>query len=611
MMVSAKRLGMNTMFLFIVGWLILGFSMQTSAVETGSNATETQELSSVQNNEPQTESSSVEPIQATDSSAEEISTEKQLDQQVVVKATKEYASELLTDVRLSDIANNPIHRVKNSDKFKVNYSFYLPDEAQAGDELIVELPLILQMVNYSDFPILNENGEKIGVAKIDRTTNKVTVTFNQYVTDHNSINGQFFFWVKLVNDQIVEGVNPIPLPVNGATSNLDLTITKTSGVSTGLTNPTTIFKSGKFDSVDPKKINWTITINNSAQNLLMPIIYDQLGAGQELLSDTFSVNYRDTDKKSLKKYVLPSKIPGDLKKVELAPSGFTLFLESLGSYSEDKGYISAVINYSTRVTDPTIKSVNSANTLAEDGTKQSRNASLTNYANGGIGNGDVNQSIDVITDKIDEADSLDLDEFTDSSSQKLLEAKESAQTVVDDENATISDLETATETLVNQLVTSKEIAQPTDIQELETFIEQNDSLKEKDYTPETWTTWINKKTEAVNLIQVVKESPKSISRNEILQMTQDLKSARANLVEAILPSETSESESSSETANTEIITSAQLSGNGSSNVNNAPLKNQQRLLKTGETHSNTFRLMGLLLLFLAAWLVVRKERVEK
>lgn len=76
----------------------------------------------------------------------------------------------------------------------------------------------------------------------------------------------------------------MPLPVNGTTSDLNLTVSKMNGATTGITNPTTIFKSGKFDSIDPKKINWTITLNNSGQNLLTPIIYDQLGQGASATS---------------------------------------------------------------------------------------------------------------------------------------------------------------------------------------------------------------------------------------------------------------------------------------------------------------------------------------
>ncbi|MBO0472686.1 LPXTG cell wall anchor domain-containing protein [Enterococcus ureasiticus] len=598
-----KRISKISMFLFIFWLFIIGMTQKTMAVETISSTDD----SSINSNETKTEVSTTKNSDSTERSTEESSTENQVTLQPTVRAQNVYGSELLTNVTLTDIVNNPIHRVKSSDKIKVNYSYYLPDDAKAGDELTFELPSILQMVNYSDFPLLSKVGNEIGTAHIDRETNTVTVTFNQFVTDHISISGQFYFWVKLVNDQTEEGVNRVPLPVNGATSDLELTVNKAVGVSTGTTNPTTIFKSGKFDSIDPQKINWTITINNSGQNLLMPIIKDSLGAGQQLLGDTFSINYRDGDKKSLKKYLLPSKIEGDQTKVEVAADGFILSLENLGSYSAGKGYISAVVNYSTKVTDSSVKYVNTASTLDEDGTPQARNASLTNYANGGIGNGDVNQVIDVITDKIDEVESVDLQELTDSSAKKLTDAKENAQTAVDNENATPSELENVAETLVNQLVTTEEIVQPTDIEALEKIIAENDGLKEEAYTPETWQPWKEKKTEAINLIKIAEETPKEVSRNEIKQTTEELKAARTNLVEAVETSETSESESSNESStSTETSTSTQSSTTSPTEKSDG---NQQSLLKTGEEGSPVLIFMGTLLLTISVGIIFNRKQI--
>ncbi|WP_206912134.1 hypothetical protein IGL98_001753 [Enterococcus sp. DIV0840] len=598
-----KRISKISMFLFIFWLFIIGMTQKTMAVETISSTDD----SSINSNETKTEVSTTKNSDSTERSTEESSTENQVTLQPTVRAQNVYGSELLTNVTLTDIVNNPIHRVKSSDKIKVNYSYYLPDDAKAGDELTFELPSILQMVNYSDFPLLSKVGNEIGTAHIDRETNTVTVTFNQFVTDHISISGQFYFWVKLVNDQTEEGVNRVPLPVNGATSDLELTVNKAVGVSTGTTNPTTIFKSGKFDSIDPQKINWTITINNSGQNLLMPIIKDSLGAGQQLLGDTFSINYRDGDKKSLKKYLLPSKIEGDQTKVEVAADGFILSLENLGSYSAGKGYISAVVNYSTKVTDSSVKYVNTASTLDEDGTPQARNASLTNYANGGIGNGDVNQVIDVITDKIDEVESVDLQELTDSSAKKLTDAKENAQTAVENENATPSELENVAETLVNQLVTTEEIVQPTDIEALEKIIAENDGLKEEAYTPETWQPWKEKKTEAINLIKIAEETPKEVSRNEIKQTTEELKAARTNLVEAVETSETSESESSNESStSTETSTSTQSSTTSPTEKSDG---NQQSLLKTGEEGSPVLIFMGTLLLTISVGIIFNRKQI--
>ncbi|EOH98642.1 LPXTG-domain-containing protein cell wall anchor domain [Enterococcus haemoperoxidus ATCC BAA-382] len=607
MMMSVKRFAKISAFLCIFWLLVIGISTKTRAVENSSSTIETHTISSTENKEPQSKISATTNSDSTTLSTEESSIENQINLQPTVKANKEYGSELLTSVSLTDIANNLVHRVKNSDKIKVNYSFSLPDEAQVGDALTFELPAILQMVNYSDFPLLSKMGSEIGIAKIDRATNKVTVIFNQYVSNHNAINGQFFFWVKLVNDQTIDGDNEIPIPVNGTTSDLTLMANKTSGVSTGITNPTTIFKSGKFDSIDPQKINWTISINNSGQNLLMPIINDTLGAGQQLLNGTFSVNYRDVDKKSLKKYPLPSNFEGDLTKVESTLNGFVLSLENLGSYSGLKGYVSAVVNYSTKVTDSSVKYINQVNTLDEFGMVQSRNASLTSYANGGSGNGDVNQIIDSITDKIDEVESIDLDELTESSAKKLTEAKENAQTAVNNEDAMPTDLESATELLVERLVTVEEIAKPADIDELEAIIEQNDGLKEDAYTPETWKTWIDKKTEAIKLIQVAKETPETVSRNEINQITQELKTARANLIEAVTPSETRESELSSEPSTTETTNASQSTTSIQNEKNSG---NQQQLLKTGENKSPLLVLIGVLLLLVATWILVAKKQVE-
>lgn len=176
MMMSVKRFAKISAFLCIFWLLVLGISTKTRAVENSSSTIETHTISSAENKEPQSKISTTTNSDSTTLSTEESSIENQINLQPTVKANKEYGSELLTSVSLTDIANNLVHRVKNSDKIKVNYSFSLPDEAQAGDALTFELPAILQMVNYSDFPLLSKMGSEIGIAKIDRATNIEAVT---------------------------------------------------------------------------------------------------------------------------------------------------------------------------------------------------------------------------------------------------------------------------------------------------------------------------------------------------------------------------------------------------------------------------------------------------
>lgn len=121
--------------------------------------------------------------------------------------------------------------------------------------------------------------------------------------------------------------------------------------------------------------------------------------------------------------------------------------------------------------------------------------------------------------------------------------------------------------------------------------------------------WINKKTEGVSLIQLAKETPKAVSRNEIVTLTQELKTARANLLEVTMPSETSESVSSSETTSTETTNSTQNSSS-SSEFKSKDEHNSQYLLKTGETRSTSLIIFGALLLSFVFWFAVKRNKLK-
>lgn len=461
-------------------------------------------------------------------------------------AAVDHGSQYFTDVSFTDIAGNPLAKVSDSDKIKVHYTFAIPEAVHPNETMTIQLPEQLKLVNYTDFPLMDAAGNIIANATTDTATGLMTLTFTDSVEGKTDTNGSLFFWAKFDKTKVTDGANTLAMPVNGATTDVQLTVRKSAGTTTGNNNPTVVFKSGAFDKNDPSIINWTITINNAQQRLIQPRILDTIGPGQTLLTNSFIVNYRDTNKKSLKKYSL---VPGqDIEnswtKVAQTDTGFQLYLDNLGSASTINNYASAVITYKTKVDASTTRYINGAGTNDEAGQPQNRNASVNVYGSGGSASGTINEAIDQLTDIIDEAESIDETELTPDDAAKLNDEIHKAHEIVDNEEATLEQLDAASDNLeevIQEVVPSteqppvdtKEIEQA--LKELQAAVDEANNKKAEEYTPESWQPVADAKAQAEKVLKKGQENPANVTLNEVNSAKENLAAAVQKLVKREQP----------------------------------------------------------------------------
>lgn len=453
----------------------------------------------------------------------------------VARAVVDYGSQFFNDVSFSDMAGNTLAKVKDTDKIKVNYTFDIITPVKEGETMSIALPEELKLVNYTEFSLKDNDGNTIALATTDKNTGLITLTFTDYVNGKSAISGELFFWAKLDKTKVTDGNNTISMPVNGVTTDLTLKVTKTTGSTSGTTNPTVLFKSGAYDKNDPTLINWIITLNNANQNLFQPTIIDTIGPGQTLVKPSFVVNYRDAAKKSKMKYALPTSLTNDRTEVSFTDAGFDLKLENLGSFSIINHYSSAVITYKTKVDNSGIQYINSASSADENNDSQTRNATVKFYGSGGEASGSVNEAIDEISNTIDEAESVDPNELTPSENTQLEESKNTAQTTLDNENATLEELDKAKENLgetIQEVTPSK----PEENQEVKEAIEKlketlvvTEGKEATGYTQESWDVLEEVKEKAEVIVGKGTDDSHSVTVEEVTEIQKQLEEAITQL----------------------------------------------------------------------------------
>lgn len=452
-------------------------------------------------------------------------------------STTNYGSQYMTSVSFTDITGNGLSKVNDSDKIKVNYNFSIPGDVHDNETMTLQLPQQLQLVNYTDFTITDSSGDVIAIATSDKTTGVITLTFTKVVENKKDITGSLFFWAKFDKNQIVDGENIFPMPLQGVTQDLTLNVHKVVSTGTGTTNPTVIFKNGSFDKKDPTLINWTITINNANQSLLQPKVIDTIGSGQTLVPGSFTFNYRDQDKKSMNKFTLPAgdEATNDRTTLTMTSTGFEAILENLGKHSTINHYSSAVITYQTKVKDNNTRYINNAGTSDELGLPQQRNASVTNYGNGGSASGSTQEAIDDLTNTIDAATSLDPSDLNSEDATQLTEATTNAQNTVDNETSTKKALDDATAQL-DAIMDEVTPGTPIDdgrrqaLDNLEQLVEKAKRIDSSLYTEKSWEAVDTALKEAEALLNSEKGTPGSTSLEQIQNSTQKLTDVLSALV---------------------------------------------------------------------------------
>ncbi|WP_428213157.1 Ig-like domain-containing protein, partial [Enterococcus faecalis] len=77
---------------------------------------------------------------------------------------------------------NPKNEFEIGETMIAHYEYNIPDDAtiKAGDTMTVKLPKELIIANDTSFNLVDDLGNIVGTAKLDKTTGEVVITFTDY-----------------------------------------------------------------------------------------------------------------------------------------------------------------------------------------------------------------------------------------------------------------------------------------------------------------------------------------------------------------------------------------------------------------------------------------------
>lgn len=192
----------------------------------------------------------------------------------------------------------------------IHYEWTIPDEIRdqikPNDYFTFQLPPEVVATPHTG-ELKNADGTVYGTYTVD-ASGKVTMVFNDNVTDEFDINGTFDFDTKFNPDVITTpGDKTITFPEEDNLPPVDVFVKPTTD--------TSIAKTGKFDKVpNPDSITWTVDVNQAMNDLTDPTI-------TETWPDGVTV-----DKDSIKVYKLVMNLDGTVASVgeTLDPDQYTV-----------------------------------------------------------------------------------------------------------------------------------------------------------------------------------------------------------------------------------------------------------------------------------------------
>ncbi|WP_241433109.1 Ig-like domain-containing protein, partial [Listeria cornellensis] len=208
-------------------------------------------------------------------------------------ASTNHGPSLITNVTLDKTTADLGERIQ------VNYNWAIPDgTVKAGDTMIVKMPAELQLEAGIDFDIKDAQGNTVGTAKVNPTTNEITVTFTDYAESRTNVHGDMRVWVQLNRAENTPGkTSTITFPTKNGNVQLGIDVRGNGVVGPPTTeNPANVLsKWGKVDANDPTLINWTVLINSDKLAIPNAVYTDTIGAGHTFVGDSLAVYKGDTD----------------------------------------------------------------------------------------------------------------------------------------------------------------------------------------------------------------------------------------------------------------------------------------------------------------------------
>ncbi|WP_338753141.1 SpaA isopeptide-forming pilin-related protein [Bacillus sp. FJAT-52991] len=197
---------------------------------------------------------------------------------------------IITDVVLTNREGIEIHGEKNPDnrpllgtEVGVHYSWRLPigHKYGAGSTFEFQLPDAFELFNEVDGNLATGSGGSVGTFKVTQD-GKVTMTFNEKITDRSDIYGELEIW-SIFSERLQGSTNQI---IEFPTENTKLEIPVHFQPKPGKT----IDKSGVPDTgYNAKTIDWTVDINKQLDKITHAVLKDPIQDGQELQASSIKV----------------------------------------------------------------------------------------------------------------------------------------------------------------------------------------------------------------------------------------------------------------------------------------------------------------------------------
>jgi LPXTG-motif cell wall-anchored protein len=204
---------------------------------------------------------------------------------------------LITSVTLAvytddSYSNTVTESVYQLDSYsKLNYTWALPDNHgyKAGSTYTFDLPKQFELYNNLD-DVLMFDDEPVGTYFVDKNTNKVVFTFNNYIETHDQVGGTFTVNSLLSSKKITGSTKQtLTFPIQGGTQTIELNFKpKVSS---------TIEKNGtpKPQHYNPTSIVWTVDANKVLDSVYNAVVTDKLPAGLSLNTVSIAVYELDVN----------------------------------------------------------------------------------------------------------------------------------------------------------------------------------------------------------------------------------------------------------------------------------------------------------------------------
>jgi len=194
---------------------------------------------------------------------------------------------ILTKVVLTDKNGTVIDAVYNPGSsldigaaVNLSYEWELPNGHgyKNGDTFTFDLPGQFEIFTDIDAPLVSGQGE-VGRFTVD-LNGKVVMTFNDYVESHSNITGKLEIRTEF-KKEVLKGSTEIiiAIPVKSGVQTIIVNLKPEGGK--------LIEKQGK--AIGKDRIDWTVQVNKSLENIKHAVITDALPEGLELIADSVEV----------------------------------------------------------------------------------------------------------------------------------------------------------------------------------------------------------------------------------------------------------------------------------------------------------------------------------